>query len=63
MDDDTYTAFVAHIREIEKRAVDGDQHAAKSLACLALLMEGWRPGPPDGGGEIIDFAPYLRLVA
>lgn len=62
MDRKTEEAFVAHVKEVERRAIDGDQHAAKSLACMALLADGWKPDDP-GGGEIIDLKPYLRLVA
>jgi hypothetical protein len=62
MDEATRAAFVAHIEDLTQRGCDGDEHAVKSLACMALLVEGYRPVPPDGG-EVIDFTPYLRLVA
>lgn len=61
MDAETRRHFNAHVRELERRAIDGDHDAAKSLACMALLVDGWRP---DGdGGEVIDLLPYLRLAA
>lgn len=62
MDDETDRAFVAHVKDLEDRAIYGDQDAAKSLACMALLVEGWRPSSPDGGGEVIDFMPFLKAA-
>jgi len=59
MDAETDRLFVAHVKDIEARALAGDQHAIKSLACLALLSEGWRPSSPDGG-EVIDFRQFLK---
>lgn len=63
MDAETEAAFVAHVKDLEQRAIDGDHHAVKSLACMALLVEGWRPSNPDGGGEVIDLMPYLKMAA
>lgn len=62
MDEATNAAFVAHVRKLEAMAIAGDDDAAKSLACMALLSEGWFPRDPDGGCEIIDLAQY-RLAA
>lgn len=61
MDAKTRAAFVDHVHMLEAAAIAGDITASKSLACMALL----RHDPPDnpGGGEIIDFLPYLKLVA
>ena len=67
----TSITFKAHIDELRQRAELGDQLAIRSLACIALVIEGWRYGdadppdpPPDGGGEPIDLAAYrLRLAA
>lgn len=45
--------YKAHIDLLEAMAEAGDEVAVKSLACLALLAEGWRygdPDPDDGGG-------------
>lgn len=59
MTDKTHRAFVAHVRSLEARCIAGDEDATKSLACMALLAEGWRPGDDDpDGGEIIDLAQY-----
>lgn len=55
--------FVAHVKDLEQRAIDGDHHAVKTLACMALLVDGWRPTDLGGGGEVIDLMPYLRLAA
>jgi hypothetical protein len=63
MDAKTRSAFVEHVRMLEAAACAGDQTATKSLACMALLREGNPPDDPDGGGEVVDFAPYLKLVA
>lgn len=63
MDDEANAAFVAHVKDLEERAISGDLHAVKSLACMALLVEGWRPTDPGGGGEVIDLMPYLKLAA
>lgn len=63
MDAQTNAAFVAHIRKLEAMAIAGDETSVRSLACMALLVEGHRPGPNDGGGcEIITLSQY-RLVA
>lgn len=62
MDAQTRRAFVDHVRMLETAASAGDMTAAKSLACMALLRNGDAPDDP-GGGEVIDFAPYLKLVA
>lgn len=59
-------AYDAHIRALEA-AAPTDETAARSLACITLLIQGWRPGDPDpredddppGGGEVIPF----RLAA
>jgi hypothetical protein len=63
MDARTEAAFVAHVKDLERMAIEGDERAVKSLACMALLVEGWRPTDPDGGGEVIDLVPYLKMVA
>jgi hypothetical protein len=57
MDKETETHFIAHVKELERLAIEGDGSAAKSLACMALLAEGFRPG--DGGGEVIDISAFL----
>ena len=64
-DSRTRAAFVAHVKKIEAQAIAGDEDATRSLACMALLAEGWRPSGSndDGGCEIIDLAPYLKLAA
>ncbi len=66
----TTDAFVAHVKDLQGRAALGDGFAIKSLAALALLSEGWRPGdpdpsdePPDGGCEIIHLAEYRMELA
>ena len=65
----TSELFKAHIDELERMAEADDWFAAKSLACMALLIDGWRYGdpdpvdPPDGGGEIIDLSAYRRRLA
>lgn len=62
MDAQTRLFFVAHVRDLERRAMNGDEDAAKSLACMALLS-GDAPDDP-GDGEIIDFTPHrLRMAA
>lgn len=52
--------FRDHVKALETTAIsDLDEsrrlEAARSLAAICLLMEGWRPdgGDPDGGGEEI----------
>lgn len=36
-----------HIKELGRRALDGDTFAMQSLCCLALVCQGWRHGDPD----------------
>ena len=67
MDKETWAHFVAHVREVEARSLAGDEHATKTLACMALLAEGFPPEDPDGGEtvdlcEVIDFSKY-RMAA
>ena len=62
MDQETEKHFIAHVHDLERLAIDGDCFAVKSLACMALLSEGFYPGG-DGGGEVIDFHAYLHLKA
>lgn len=62
MDAETDMAFVAHVKDLEARAIAGDLHAVKSLACMSLLAEGFHPSDPDGGGEVIDFLPFLKAA-
>lgn len=47
---------------LEVASAAGDLTASKSLACMALLREG-ETGPDGGGGEVVDFRPYLKLVS
>lgn len=61
MDPETNAAFVRHVKRLEFLASAGNDDAAKSLACMALLVEGWRPIDPDGG-EVIDLMPYLKAA-
>ena len=63
IDFETKAAFVKHVRRLEEKAGNGNMNAARSLACMALLVEGWRPTDPSGGGEVIDFAPYLKMAS
>jgi hypothetical protein len=57
-------AFRDHIAKLGKLAEGGDKDAIRSLACMALLVEGWRcsPDDPDDGEKIIDFS-QCRLAA
>jgi hypothetical protein len=70
-DAQVYAAFMKHVKKLEAMAVNGDKDAVRSLACMALLAEGWRPGGPDGDGgkdadcdnfNVIDFTKY-KLAA
>lgn len=68
MDAATRAAFVAHVRKLESLSINCEEEerkedAVRSLACMALLAEGFRPSDPDGGCEVVDLMPYLRLVA
>ena len=57
----TSEAYRRHLEELEFLAIEGDEFAIKTLACITLLLEGWRYGDPDpddgddgpGGGEVI----------
>lgn len=41
------SAYEEHVTELERRAIAGDEFAVRSLACMVLLKEGWKPGDPD----------------
>lgn len=61
-------AFMAHIADLERRGIAGDDGSIRSLGAILLLMQGWRPGDdePDGGYKPVDLAVYrlkLRLAA
>ncbi len=43
--------YQEHVDELYHRAQRGDIGAAKNLAALALLCEGWRPGDDDPEGD------------
>lgn len=46
----TREAFQHHVNSLLNRALGGDDYATKSLACMALIVEGFPP-EPDGDGE------------
>lgn len=39
----TTDAFIKHVRFLEKKGCAGNLTAIRSLACMALLVSGWRP--------------------
>ncbi len=39
--------FIAHVKELEAKAIDGDMFAVKSLSAIALLVGGWSPDDGD----------------
>lgn len=55
---ETSVLFKEHIDLLRSLQDAGDEIAAKSLACMVLLLDGWRFGdpdpidPPDGDGGI-----------
>ena len=62
--------FMAHVRHLEAMATNGDETAARSLAAIALLCEGWAPGSDDpsgpdddGGHEVVDLAAWRDRLA
>jgi len=71
-DKEVYDAFWKHVKSLEARAIkDGkkDKDAILSLACMALLAEGFTYTPDDGGdGEpvpvsnVIDFAQWRNAA-
>lgn len=66
---ETSRLYREHVETLLAAAEAGDEIAAKSLACLALVCEGWRYGdpdptdPPDGGGEVIDLSAWRERLA
>lgn len=66
-DKEVYDAFWKHVKKLEAQALAGDMDAVRSLACMALLAEGFTYNPPDGGEPIedavIDFAEYRARLA
>lgn len=40
-------SFFDHVDELTRMSDGGDELATRSLAAMALLAEGWRPGDPD----------------
>lgn len=72
-DKQVYDAFWKHVKSLEARAIgkDGkkDKDAILSLACMALLAEGFTYNPDgDGDGEpipvgnVIDFAKWRNAA-
>lgn len=67
----TTNDYFAHVEELIRRMDEGDEFATKSVAALALLISGWRPGDPDptddpdddGGEPLPNVRAILRLVA
>lgn len=59
----TRDLFEAHVKGIEAKALSGDADAIKTLACMAMLVEGFPPN--DGEGlSIIDIDAWrVRLAA
>lgn len=43
----TSELYREHVEQLLLLSDAGDEMAAKSLACLALVCEGWRYGDPD----------------
>lgn len=39
--------FLQHVKILTGMSERGDEVATRSLAAMALLAEGWRPGDPD----------------
>lgn len=65
---ETSRLYREHVETLLAAAEAGDEIAARSLACLALVCEGWRYGDPDptdppddGGGNVIDLSAYLEI--
>lgn len=59
-DAEVYAKFLEHVKKLEAQAIAGDLDAVRSLACMALLAEGFTYTPPDGGetveaSNVIDF--------
>ena len=56
MDKATRAAFIKYVMLLERRACAGDDDAAKSLACMALIVENY--GRPNPDGEVINLAEW-----
>ena len=59
--------FTRHVLELERLAIAGDEMATKSLACMALLSDGFCPDD-DGGwfphlADITDLDLYRQKLA
>lgn len=59
--------FTKHVRDLERRAIEGDDMAAKSLACMVLLSDGFCPDD-DGGwfpclDDVVDLDLYRQKLA
>jgi len=54
--------IVAHVNELERRAIGGDTFAVKTLACMVLLIEGFDDGDPDPGEELPDNIILFRVA-
>ena len=62
LDGETRAAFRAHIERLVEQGSQGNEDAIRSLACMALIIEGWRPEPPEPG-ETIDNSAVIDLTA
>ena len=59
----TRELFEAHVNAVLAKAEDGDDFAIKTLACMALLAEGFPDGDGDGGGEVVDLREWRQRIA
>lgn len=55
----TSDIYADHVVDLTRASEAGDRLAAASLACLALLVAGWRPGDADAA----DGESALQVVA
>lgn len=60
-DAEVYAKFMEHVKKLEAQAIAGDLDAVRSLACMALLAEGFRYNPDDGG-ETVDLGVNENVV-
>lgn len=61
----TFRIYISKMEAVATKCADEDRRldAVQTLALICLLLDGWKPDPPDGGGEVIDLSQWKLRAA